>query len=202
VNGLSIVVDGTAFIARWQAAVGATSYVVECTAQRPPSWTADTSFSISAEAAARDGRNLTVELPAAQVDGLARCRMAAELDGSIGAWSNTANVPVLLIGEPVEEPEVGEPVAEGGPERNPRAPVTPGPTVNPNVPVTPGPVNPNVPVTPGPVNPSRGGASVIPQAAAEIESRAANARNLGASGSDGSPGASGGAAGQGNGRKR
>jgi subtilisin family serine protease len=132
VNGLSIVRDGTALLADWRAPEGATSYVLECTAQRPPNWSTDLTLSIAAGSVLRDGDRVSVTLPA-QVDGLARCRVAAELEGVLGVRSNAANVPAVATDEPEDTPTEGE----GSGANVPGRPAVPGAGNAPSVPGRP-----------------------------------------------------------------
>jgi subtilisin family serine protease len=156
VNGLSIVRDGTALLAGWRAPEGAASYVLECTAQRPPSWSTDLTLTIAAGSVLRDGDRVSVTLPA-RVDGFARCRVAAELEGVLGVRSNAANVPAAPVDEPEEAPAEGE----GSGANIPGQPAAPGQGNSPavpgqgNPPAVPGQGNP--PAVPGP--PNQGGSS-------------------------------------------
>jgi len=151
VNGLSIVRDGTALLAAWRAPEGAASYVLECTAQRPPSWSTGLTLTFSAGSVIRDGDRVSVTLPA-QVDGFARCRVAAELEGVLGVRSNAANVPAAPVDEPEETPAEGE----GSGTDVPGQPSAPGQGNAPAVPGTGG--------APGgaPGVPSQGGPSLVP----------------------------------------
>jgi len=150
VNGLSIVRDGTALLAGWRSPEGAASYVLECTAQRPPSWSTDLTLTIAAGSVLRNGDRVSVALPA-QVAGFTRCRVAAELEGVLGVRSNAANVPPASD-TPDDPPTEGE-----GSEANvPGQPAAPGQG---NTPTAPGPGNApgNAPAVPGP--PNQGGAT-------------------------------------------
>jgi len=150
VNGLSIVRDGSALLAGWRAPEGAASYVLECSAQRPPTWSTDLALTIAAGSVVRDGDRVSVTLPAA-VDGYARCRVAAELEGVLGLRSNAANVPAAT-----DESDDAPAEGEGSGTNVPGQPSAPGQG---NAPSVPGPGN-----APGaaPGTPSQGGPSITP----------------------------------------
>jgi hypothetical protein len=141
VNGLSIVRDGSALRAEWRASGTSDAFVVECSAlPSGPNWRTDLTLRIAADAVARAGDRVSVGLPA-QVEGLARCRVAAELDQVLGVRSNAANVPTAssVVPPPDAEPEadsVTTPPAPAGTDEattsTPPVRPTPGnPTVNP-----------------------------------------------------------------------
>ena len=157
-NGLSIVRDGSGLLAGWRAPEGAASYILECTAQRPPSWTNDLTLTIAAGAVVRDGERVSVNLPA-EVDALVRCRVAAELNGVLGVRSNAANVPQATTEEPDDAPAAGDgatqttPDQPSGPVPNPNANLGQGQGQNPNLGLVP---NPNLGQNPA-QNPAQNG---------------------------------------------
>jgi len=154
-TGLSIVRGGTALLAAWRVPEGATAYIFECTAQRPPSWSTELVLTLTADSVTRAGDRVSIVLPV-QVEGSTRCRVAAEVDGVLGVRSNAANVPAVASDEPVEVP-----VEEGAGANEPGQPAAPGQGNAPSVPDAPGrggsgaPTLP-VPPLPGPPSPPVG----------------------------------------------
>jgi len=163
VNGLSVTRDGSALSADWRVSGTADAFVVECSAlPSGPTWRTDLTLRIAADAVARSGDRASVGLPA-EVDGLARCRVAAELAQVLGVRSNAANVPAA---DPAPQPDDG-----AGADS---APTVPGPPANSARPSVPGPGVPSVPsapasdgtdgaaTSPAPSRPTPGGPSVNP----------------------------------------
>jgi hypothetical protein len=173
VNGLSITREGSNLGADWRVAGTADAFVVECTGLRSgPTWQTDLTVRIAADAVSRSGDRASVGLPA-QVDGLARCRIAAELEGVLGVRSNAANIP-----QAVEEvPPPGEDVdSDSGSSRPdvpavPGAPNVPGPPASNGRPSPPGQSGPSAPAPagadgatadPAPARPTPGNPTVNP----------------------------------------
>jgi hypothetical protein len=117
--------------------VQADAFVLECTALASgPTWRTDLTIRVTAEGVLRSGDRFSVGLPGA-VDGLSRCRVAAEVDGTLGVRSNSAPIPGL---DDEDEDSDAPPDAEAGAGRPaaPGAPANPGPPAAPGPPTSPG----------------------------------------------------------------
>jgi hypothetical protein len=145
VNGFSFEGSGATLVASWRATGTPDAFLLECSAARPgPSWSTDLTIGFAADALARSGDRFSVGLAGA-VDGMTRCRVAAEMDGVLGVRSNASSIPLAA------EDDGGEGSPESGTEREPGRPVVPGAPADAGRPVVPGaPADAGRPVVPGP----------------------------------------------------
>jgi subtilisin family serine protease len=162
VNGLSVERDGSTVTASWRVSADADAFVLECSAARPgPSWSTDLTLRLAADVVTRSGDRVAVALGSA-LDGLSRCRVAAESAGVLGVRSNAAPIPSAPDED--EDGDAGESrETEAGRPAVPGAPGNSGEAGRPAVPGAPGaPVTPGTPPDPGsssrpepPANPGR-----------------------------------------------